>query len=55
MENEKSPEGEKGKERKDQEKRLRDGIRQIEGGEGKKFGKIRARVREKQVGKRKQP
>lgn len=48
-----SPEGEKGKERKDQEEGLRDGIRQVEGGGGKTFGKIRARVREKQVGNRK--
>lgn len=39
--------------KKDQEERLRDGLRQVEGQGGRKFGKIRARVREKQVGNRK--
>ena len=47
------PEGEKGKERKDQEERLREGLRQVEGQGGRKFGRIRARVREKHVGNRK--
>lgn len=43
MEHERAHGGEGEGKGRHQGKRLRDGIRQVEGGEGKRFGKIRAR------------